>query len=175
MLQIGILSKENRVHSLPTTIELLRCDPSVMNVTSNEERIIDVAFDPNTNIGCCRGLELRGLLTTTAARRIQSDVTLEKYIFIPHNEECAIDENTKSELEEYFSACLLVAYDIKRKLGESPNKPSFVNVNVQKFLAEDSPKYSIIQILNEIRNCVKSSDDYYPIVEEVINCEFLLK
>jgi len=167
MLQIGILSKEGRGHSLPTTIELLRCDPRIMNLT-NEERIVDVAYDPYTNIGCGVGIELRGLLTTSAPRRVQPEVTLEKYEFIPHHEECAIDENTKSEVEEYLAACQVVADDIRHKFGESVTNHPNAKIDVQKFLSDNSPKYTIIKILNEILNNVNSKIGYYSNIDQVL-------
>lgn len=168
MLQIGILSKENRIHSLPTTIEVLRCDPRIMNLSANEERIIDVAFDPKTNIGCAVGIELRGLQTTTAPRKVASDATIDKYIFVPHMEECAIDEITKSHLQEYIAACQIVANDIERKLGNALILPLDPNVDVDKFLKKDSTKFTLIKILDAIRNNFTSKSLYWPVVEQLI-------
>jgi hypothetical protein len=175
MLQIGILSRSYRGLSLPTTIELLRCDPRIMNMNINEEKIVDVAYDPKTNIGCAHGIEIRGMLTTSVPRKAPSEATLEKYLFIPNNEECAIDAATKSEMEEYIAACQKVAADIERNLKIATKQGSFEKVCVEKFLSDETERYSLIKVLDNIRKNLTSPTNYWELVEKVILISICLK
>jgi len=139
-----------------------------MNLTSDEERIIDVCFDLKTNIGCAVGIELRGMRTTTASRKINTDVLMENYMFIPYDEQCAIDQFTKNSLQEYINACQLVANDIELKIGGTPKFVAIKDdAKLEMFLAEDNPRYTLIKIFDELRRCVKSKSHFWPIVEEV--------
>ncbi|XP_059050780.1 fatty acid synthase-like [Achroia grisella] len=86
MLQFFIIGKPIRELLVPTLIKRVFIDPVAHLAASNGVDKLPVRREKNINIVICGGLELHGINLSLAPRRnMQSPPKLEKYIFVPYN------------------------------------------------------------------------------------------
>ena len=122
MLQIGILGKSTRGLYLPVRFQSVRCDPRVMAEAVEalgENPQLDVVCDPRINVCVAKGLEIRGLKVNLAPRRQGAQVPiLEKFRFISYDQDKALEESERKELNSYIEVCT----SLTRKVLEASGK-----------------------------------------------------
>ena len=84
--------------------------------------ILPVKFDLNFRSIVTKGLEVKGFIPVNIPRRpITKGLTLEKFQFIPHNEENAIDDHLKKDYVDYIQVCCSLARKLLEVHGKTKN------------------------------------------------------
>nr|QMX41630.1 fatty acid synthase FAS2 [Dioryctria abietella] len=113
LLQFGIISTDTRELCLPTRIQRVLIDPAA------HQRALDALGDQDapalvvrrcreTDVTVSGGLELRGVKTSLAPRRInpQAPPKLEKYVFLPYDNASVGTEDTSRSKRDALTVCL---------------------------------------------------------------------
>ncbi|CAG2102302.1 unnamed protein product [Medioppia subpectinata] len=103
MLHFALLSVNTRDLVLPTSIDVIHCDPRIFKANAGED-ILEIFADPMGDYCITRGLEIYGFNVNRIDRRKQSEeLCLEKYVFIPYFEKNALKEDMEVLVETYVS------------------------------------------------------------------------
>ena len=163
MLQQSIMSKKARGLFLPVRFQAVRCDPRILLKSVEETPDMPVVFDPRINVIVTRGLEIRGLKVNIAPRRqgVQSP-SLEKYTFVPNNEELALSQSDVAELEEYTRVCATLAASVLRKGGKNDQAAKVLGSNKEasadllaQYTELPAEEHVLLTALSELVNSVQ--------------------
>ncbi|XP_053606924.1 fatty acid synthase-like [Plodia interpunctella] len=112
MLQFGIISSRNRELCLPTRIQRILIDPgtqlAALEKADPEAPSFKIRRCKYTDITVCGGVELRGVKTSLAPRRInpQAPPKLEKYVFMPYDNASVGTEDTSRSKRDALTVSL---------------------------------------------------------------------
>ncbi|XP_054169344.1 fatty acid synthase-like [Oppia nitens] len=124
----------------------------------NEDKIsiLPVSFDLNFRSIVTRGLEIKGFIPVNVPRRPgQQGLTLEKYDFIPHFEDMAIESPFKDNLIEYISVCCALAEKVSQ-ITPKVSKPvlnGYKSANealVKKYTEIPEDNWRLMKLLKEL-------------------------
>ncbi|RWS04983.1 fatty acid synthase-like protein [Dinothrombium tinctorium] len=153
-----ILSRNTRALFLPVRFQCVRCDPRVLLSEVEQNPELPVAFDYRINVCATKGLEIKGVRCNIAPRRTGAQLAvLEKYDFIPYNEECALTNADKQEIEEYIQ----VTSTVTRKLLEANGRSGAEFMNgfkdasedqIKRYLDADPTDFALLHTVNDIKS-----------------------
>ena len=162
MLQLGLLGKSARILYLPVAFQSVRCDPRLMAKAIEafgENPPLNVVCDPRINVCVTEGLEIRGLKVNLAPRRQGAQIpTLEKFRFVPYDEDNALEESERQELGDYIEVCTSLtrmALEASGKRHEeiqemlSGHKEAADNV-LKAYLVAPQEEHTLLRILKEL-------------------------
>nr|XP_027196308.1 fatty acid synthase-like [Dermatophagoides pteronyssinus] len=162
MLQLGILSKNNRGLYLPVRFQSVRCDPKILyEAVEKSDGVLSVIHDHRINSIIAPGLEIQGLKVNLAPRRINSQIpTLEKCHFTAYNQSGVLDQQIHSKLNEYNNVLAYVTNQLIDKLKISSITKSSVKIDesLLKNYLESSDKYPILSTLQQLSMGQKLED-----------------
>jgi len=146
MLQIGIMRLSSDGMVVPTFVDTIRIDPRVIkNIREmDDNNLVNVVFDAQTQIVVSDCMEVIGLSGKSIQRKTQKNVTLDKHIFVPLDDQCVVNEIFKKNMIQYISACNALA---------NGSKP----IDLDNYLNDNSDNYQMIKILD--RNFNKELND----------------
>jgi hypothetical protein len=146
LFQTGILGLTRRSLEIPTSIEMIRWDPSKFD--DKEKKILNVVYEKNMRISVTDCFEASGLKISRIGRHSASNVILEGYEFIPNN--FVLKTNLSSEVKNYIDSCETLANYIEK----SDHKEILdANYDFESFLYNDKSKskgnrYDLINLLH---------------------------
>lgn len=162
MLQIGILGKKTRGLFLPVRFQSVRFDPRVMAEALEEvgeEGQLAVVNDPRINVCVAKGVEIRGLKVNLAPRRQGAQIpTVEKYQFIPYEEDCALETYEKANIDEYVAVCSSLAKKVLEASGAKASEikqlfKDYKEVDesvLKRYITAPAPEHALVQVLKEL-------------------------
>nr|QMU95645.1 fatty acid synthase [synthetic construct] len=160
VLQMDILARPGDYQMLPIKFQSINIDPRVQPAAPAEDEDVVVLpgrFDPVLDIVSAGGVEIRGLETISASRRLtHAPEVVEEYRFVPHHVTGRDDPGAKRpgatvDIREYADACLAFAVQgIKKWLSEDKDK-----VLPQKDLLQDA-----LGLANQDLGSKSSSSDF---------------
>ncbi|GFO47692.1 fatty acid synthase-like [Plakobranchus ocellatus] len=134
MMQAQILTLPGRALRLPTRIKSMKIDPKEhppMPIEDEEPFSIPVCVDNTLDMITSGGVEMQGLHTTVAPKRVlQTPPTLEEHCFVPYTDN--IDTQPPQALRQYASNCLDFALTGLKKLVEADLSEGVLNKDLLK-------------------------------------------
>ena len=163
MLQLAIIGKKTRGLFLPVRFQAVRCDPRILLKAVEETPDMPIVFDHRINVVVTKGLEIRGLKANIAARRVGAQTpSLEKYVFVPNHEECALSQTDKHNIDEYVNVCATLAAKILTSAGKADKANAVLNGSkgatadvVSKYLELPSEDQVLLSALKELTESAK--------------------
>ena len=123
---------------------------------------VPVVVDLNLRSVVGKGVEIRGFLPINIPRKqLSSGLRLEKYQFIPYNEDNAIESYYKNELHNYINLCSHLCLKILKNATEIDPKMNglmnnFINLNpinddeIEKQTTKIDDEQTLLKILNHL-------------------------
>ncbi|XP_053213860.1 fatty acid synthase-like [Panonychus citri] len=136
LLQCAILAKKHRYLYLPTFIEYLRVDPTILFASIDEARTgsggeacMDVYFDHQAKLGVTSGMILKGAKATSVSRRQNNQsVLLESYEFSPFNQSLQPNLKLEKKIGQYIEMCSNTLQQLTKPVE------NFDDSNIKKYL-----------------------------------------
>ncbi|XP_015782525.1 fatty acid synthase isoform X2 [Tetranychus urticae] len=151
LLQCAILAKRHRYLYLPTFIEYLRVDPTILFDSIEEARsktgepCLDVYFDHQAKLGITSGIILKGAKATAVSRRPNNQsVLLESYDFAPFNQSIPANLKMEKKIGHYIDLCSTVLNQLNK-----PSDGSFDDAPVKRYLETSKDEASLLRSLYE--------------------------
>ena len=158
LMQMVLLDDNKRFLRVPTRIEMLKFDPKSLFAdrlqSGQNEFVCDVRYDKSTNEVKTDGLYMRNVCLAPISRKANQsgELVLEKYVFIPYEEQSAIEHSLAEEITNYCKECD-IAIEILNQIKSNVN-------NIDKSNAENGYANSQLEINNnDINNNRFSTSD----------------
>ena len=133
--QISALRSDRQL-IIPTSIDYLKIDLKSLTkeIEKNPSQKFEISFDYEAQVGCCKGLIVKGLKGSAIPRKFPN-VWAEEYIFVPFEEVIQREEQETKKLERYSNHCTIMANVVAgsqpwtKELSEEMQKEIESNLN----------------------------------------------